>query len=143
MASVYSHSYLTLAALDSKDSSGGCRMVADIQSSYSNHSVDIDFYGLGEHETRFHRRRLRVFETLFFDDGSIEVGHLNSRAWTLQERELSRRVISFSSQGLLWECNELRATSQRPWENIKRSTTRSIYRVPLGDTKGLLKSKAS
>ncbi|KAL0465247.1 HET domain-containing protein [Neurospora intermedia] len=143
MASVYSYSYFTLAALDSKDSSGGCKMVADIQSSYSNRFVDIDFNGLEEDENKFPRQRLRVFEVPCFDDGSIEVGHLNSRAWTLQERELSRRVISFASQGLLWECNELRATSQRPWENIERSTTRSIYRVPLGDTKGLYKSKAT
>ena len=141
MASVYSHSYFTLAALDSKDSSAGCNMVADIQTSYSNRFTDIDFYGLGKDESSFHHQRLRFFEFLFFDDGSIEAEHLNSRAWTLQERELSRRVISFSSQALLWECSELRTTSQRPWENIDRYIT--LLSAETAFTKGLFKSNTS
>lgn len=83
------------------------------------------------------RRRLRFFEFPVFHDGSIDAEHLNTRAWTLQERGLSRRVISFSSKGLLWECNELRATSQRPWENIDRSIRDAAF------TRGLFKSNTS
>lgn len=35
---------------------------------------------------------------------------LNKRAWTLQERLLSPRVLSFSSQQLVWECQTARYT---------------------------------
>ncbi|KAH7629615.1 hypothetical protein B0T09DRAFT_401437 [Sordaria sp. MPI-SDFR-AT-0083] len=99
------------------------------------------FYGLGKDESSFHHQRLRFFEFPFFDDGSIEAEHLNSRAWTLQERELSRRVISFSSQGLFWECGELRTPSQRPWENIDRYIT--LLSAETAFTKGLFKSNTS
>ena len=42
---------------------------------------------------------------------------LRSRAWTLQERELSRRVIHFAKGQVLWECAELKATAQQPWHD--------------------------
>lgn len=139
MALVYGHSYFTLAALSSRDSTEGCKMVADIQSSYSNRFVDIDFYdyGPGQNKTRFPHQRVRIFETPVRIDEiheSVDDGPLNDRAWTLQERELSRRVISFSKKGPLWECTELRATSQRPWVHNERFQ---------GATNGLFKSKAS
>ncbi|KAK3489937.1 HET-domain-containing protein [Neurospora crassa] len=143
MALVYSHGYFTLAALSAKDGTEGCQMVADIQSSYSNCFVDIDFYdyGLGQDKTRYHHQRVRIFETpvnINEHDESINGGPLNDRAWTLQEKELSRRVISFSKQGLLWECTELRATSQRPWIHTRPES--SLY-ADAADT--LFKSKVS
>ncbi|KAM7190392.1 Heterokaryon incompatibility protein (HET) domain containing protein, partial [Rhypophila sp. PSN 637] len=39
---------------------------------------------------------------------------LNSRAWVLQERYLSRRQISFAKSQVYWECHELRALEQFP-----------------------------
>lgn len=125
MALVYSHSYFTLAALSSRDDTEGCKMVTDVQSSYSNRFVDIDFYdhGPANDTTWSPRQRARIFEAPVEIDeihNSVDDGPLNDRAWTLQERELSRRVISFSKRGLLWECAELRATSQRPWAHVEK-----------------------
>ncbi|WPJ66180.1 hypothetical protein SMAC4_14022 [Sordaria macrospora] len=64
MALVYSHSYFTLAALSSRDDTEGCKMVTDVQSSYSNRFVDIDFYdhGPANDTTWSPRQRARIFE---------------------------------------------------------------------------------
>nr|ABC46542.1 HET domain protein pin-c3 [Neurospora crassa] len=52
---------------------------------------------------------------------SNDISPLRSRAWTLQERELSRRIIHFARKQVLWECAELKATAQRPWHDHSSS----------------------
>jgi hypothetical protein len=44
---------------------------------------------------------------------------LNSRAWTLQERQLSTRILHFTEYMVLWECKEHRASTQVPWGQSK------------------------
>jgi hypothetical protein len=39
---------------------------------------------------------------------------LNSRAWVLQERLLSKRILHCTLQGLMWECPKLRASETEP-----------------------------
>ncbi|KAH7358336.1 heterokaryon incompatibility protein-domain-containing protein [Plectosphaerella cucumerina] len=39
---------------------------------------------------------------------------LNKRAWVLQERLLSRRILHCTLQGLMWECPSMRATEVEP-----------------------------
>lgn len=47
-----------------------------------------------------------------FDNGvndfklEVDAGPLNRRAWVLQERVLSRRVIHFTKSHMYWECGE-------------------------------------
>ena len=41
-------------------------------------------------------------------------GHLLSRGWTLQERELSVRVLHFTSDRVVWECREYYASEDDP-----------------------------
>lgn len=41
-------------------------------------------------------------------------GHLLSRGWTLQERELSVRILHFTSDRLVWECRECYASEDDP-----------------------------
>lgn len=35
---------------------------------------------------------------------SVDMGPLNQRAWVMQERLLSKRIVHFSSTGVFWEC---------------------------------------
>ena len=44
-----------------------------------------------------------------------ETNPLRYRAWVLQEKELSTKNMHFGLHQLLWECRELKATSQLPW----------------------------
>lgn len=45
---------------------------------------------------------------------------LRQRAWALQERELSPRVVHYSKDAVLWECKTIRATSEVPWVHEKK-----------------------
>lgn len=54
---------------------------------------------------------------------------LRSRAWVLQEKELSNCTIYFGKNQLLWENKELRATAQVPWEEMKPETRSETPRM--------------
>ncbi|KAK3392338.1 HET domain protein pin-c2 [Sordaria brevicollis] len=122
---------------------GEDRSYLDLSISYgidtSKHDAvrrDSGFYGVGtrgnescgvEGKEGLSFPRFRMFYSLDSWDvvynGKIQIGLCNdvsplrSRAWTLQERELSRRVIHFAKHQVLWECAELKATAQRPWHH--------------------------
>jgi hypothetical protein len=57
-----------------------------------------------------------VYEVLPCDQwkNSVEEGPLNKRAWVMQERFLSTRVLHFSASQLFWECLENRACESFP-----------------------------
>lgn len=130
MAKVYSHASCTLSALSSKDSSEGLRLEpldedrsfteitfpsSAYQDGYGREGKDSDpfrfrlFYSLGDYWDLIYRGDSSV--------GPSDNSPLRSRAWTLQERELSRRIIHFAKTQVLWECAELQATAQRPWRH--------------------------
>nr|ADT63861.1 HET domain protein pin-c3 [Neurospora discreta] len=141
MAKVYSHASCTLSALSSRDSSGGLHLEPlDENRSY----MDLQITSVPEpnpdsnSRTRpngsdmsnnrvfaFPRFRLLYYQnedwhTLYKGTSRSmglcdDISPLRSRAWTLQERELSRRIIHFAKKQVLWECAELKATAQRPW----------------------------
>ncbi|KAK3344697.1 heterokaryon incompatibility protein-domain-containing protein [Neurospora tetraspora] len=134
MAKVYSHSSCTLSALSSKDSSEGLHLEPlDEDRSYMDLMITSHASPAGGSGTKksdmddpfFFRFRmfysLDHWDTLY--NGKIQLGlcddisPLRSRAWTLQERELSRRIIHFAKNQALWECAELKATAQRPWHH--------------------------
>ena len=125
MAKVYGQSFCTLAALNSKDSTEGCRLVSDIQ----NIGKFLEFDSGDSKNDRF-SYRIRIFKDKprkwheEYGDNSYRhrnYGYhpLRTRAWTLQERELSRRNIHFGKDQMLWECRELKASTQLPWHHKK------------------------
>jgi len=56
----------------------------------------------------------------------VRHGPLNGRAWTLQERILSPRILHFCETEIFWECHSLRASESSPrgifqnWTNAER-----------------------
>jgi hypothetical protein len=50
----------------------------------------------------------------YCDVSSIERSPLNKRAWVLQERFLSKRIMHFTADGVFWECLEKRASDIFP-----------------------------
>lgn len=52
------------------------------------------------HRTVFARREPSDFEA------HVEQGHLNSRAWVLQERALASRMLHFTSGQTYWQCRQ-------------------------------------
>ncbi|KAJ3494882.1 hypothetical protein NLG97_g3790 [Lecanicillium saksenae] len=48
---------------------------------------------------------------------------LTSRGWTLQERLLSRRILYFSSRGIVWQCNAGALSEYMPWHMLSPSSS--------------------
>lgn len=123
MAEVYSNACSTLAALSSKDSSEGCNLVSNIQTSLQSPYVEL--------KAELHRTsRIRIFQRMprpwrqEYEGGAQRAGGevvspLRTRAWVLQEKELSNCTIYFARNQLIWENKGLRATGQIPWEEVK------------------------
>jgi hypothetical protein len=122
MAAVYGNSIFTIFALSSKNSDGGCRVNAHSKSPIkASRYCDINT-GAG---------RIRLFESapqqwhIEYGDNTYKHGRystdnpLRTRAWTLQERELSVRGIHFSANMVLWECRTLKSSSEIPWESLE------------------------
>ncbi|KAI0873249.1 heterokaryon incompatibility protein-domain-containing protein [Hypoxylon argillaceum] len=70
-------------------------------------------------------------QTLYLSNRRYGWGHpthfikqdpLSNRAWTLQERWLSRRTIMFSQDQIVWECKEMTASEHDPHRYVPRLT---------------------
>jgi hypothetical protein len=124
MAEVYGNSYCTLAALSSKDSTEGCRLVPNIQDTICQFlELDAEDDCYGPYRIRIFQDEPREWHEEYGDNPYRHRGYgnsdnpLRSRAWTLQERELSRRNIHFGKHQLLWECRKLKASAQLSWHH--------------------------
>lgn len=99
MASIYSKAYLTISATAAKDSSQG--------SFAKSGRCDEEICGTTKHGQFFQvcvRKTIQHFDPLWL---SREEWPLMHRAWALQERLLSPRVLHFGLQELIWECRHL------------------------------------
>ena len=105
MASIYSQARVTLAASGSSDGSQGCG-VGSLGREVWWPYVDSHLPG---------GLRFRMCSWSAKSGDTVDRDPLHQRGWTLQERELSPRVVHFSKDGLRWECRCLRASLHFPW----------------------------
>lgn len=124
MAKVYGDSYCTLAALSSADGSGGCHLEDRVQKVMDNPFFDLrDPTSAGEPYIRIFRKEPTDWKTEY-DGVTSRSGEsqspLRHRAWVLQERELSKRSIHFGRNQLLWECKQMKGSTQLPWMEMKK-----------------------
>lgn len=107
MASVYSNAYCTISASGSSDGNGGCHVD---ENSRAYGPVTLSWDNMDQ--------KIRTFS--LFGESILNVlinDPLTQRAWTLQERELSPRVLHYSHDAVRWECRSLKASSTFPWED--------------------------
>jgi len=88
MLEYYRDAYLTISALDSPDSHHG----------FLNNREKVPFVKLTSDDNLFLRPKLPEQHEVF------QKALLNRRAWVLQERLLSTRVLHYSNKELFWEC---------------------------------------
>lgn len=115
MGQVYQHALCTLSATCSSNGTEGCR----VRHPHQYGSTDID---VGNQRVRLWTKYpWRWAGTLSgMNEGNfIPTPPLNSRGWTLQERQLSTRILHFTEYMVLWECKEHRASTQVPWGQSK------------------------
>ncbi|KAI1027258.1 hypothetical protein LB504_008092 [Fusarium proliferatum] len=116
MLSVYANSYLTIAASNGKDSHEGlfneipARKYVQIDLVFGDLQGQALAFSLPLQEESFSTGCLmkdnRPTFPLFVDYITLPKEPLSRRAWTLQERVLSHRTLHYSSQQMLFECNE-------------------------------------
>lgn len=119
MSQVYSNSYITIAAARSADDLEG---FLGMRSDYLQ--VNVDF-SLGS-------SKIFVLPVLHGGPSQTDIGKLNdmplnTRAWTLQERYLSRRLLHFSRDQTYWECI-LGITSERGVGGERASSVDALLR---------------
>lgn len=105
MSSVYSNSYLNIAATSSENGNGGL-FVAQNPLLANPCTIEANWDGLSSgsyvcYDGSTRRRR-------------IDGGPLNKRAWVLQERLLAPRVVHFAYDQVWWECLHVRACESFP-----------------------------
>lgn len=108
MPEIYENAYVTLAAAHSANGSGGCFSKAGAE--YKSRGFTVEDRNGQTHEL-FMRRHVphSVLAGWHF---KLEVARnypILSRAWVLQERLLSSRVLYFGQHELFWECKEAAA----------------------------------
>ena len=148
MAAIYSNSACTLAASAADNDNDGCLVRKDIDA--------IGWIGLElpypeacdlisnriicdqKWPTRIYTTAKEVILHPVMQDprSLIESGPLSKRGWCLQERLLAPRVLHFTQQELVWECetnwwfeDSLRAAIERnpPWNDSHPQNKRAIY----------------
>jgi Heterokaryon incompatibility protein (HET) len=98
MGDIYRNSVCTIAATASKDGDGGCfRLRSTLRNlpcrlwDDEGHEIRVDV------ERDFVAKRYRL---------EVNSGPLNARAWVLQERILSPRILHYSETSVYWDCQE-------------------------------------
>jgi hypothetical protein len=110
MAQVYTRSFITIAASSSADGDGGCFYP-------TSKSPSAKLKWTLDGKTPLEEVGFRKGNTDRFRDAVLK-GPLNKRAWVLQERSLSPRILYYTKDGLFWECEEaIRMDGNTPIEN--------------------------
>jgi hypothetical protein len=100
MSSIYTNSYITIAATHSESSMHGC---------YSTGSLNHQDYRLSlskQHDATTVEMDLHVREKITHIGEERAMTPLLKRGWVCQERLLSPRVLHFCEKELIWECRE-------------------------------------
>ena len=106
MLHVYEHAAVNVAATRSADSDGG--LFAERRPSATGSGlIRIDSAETGL-QGRFRLVHVHDFER------QADRARLNSRAWVLQERVLSRRIIHYAQDQVYWDCAGLTASESIP-----------------------------
>ena len=103
MKDVYKNAMGTIAATGASDSSIGCFFTRESETIRGTSIARLS----GDDEELF------CFDSDIWTEG-VDRAPLNQRAWVVQERLLSRRVLHFSQQQMFWECHELDACETFP-----------------------------
>jgi hypothetical protein len=117
MGDIYANAECTIAATAAKNSAEGL-FVDRCPQSLHPRQIEVHF----NKNAPWLKGRTRGFflsgqytcDVLLMAQGCIELAPLNQRAWVSQERQLSRRILHFTSTQLFWECHENLACETHP-----------------------------
>ena len=116
MGKVYSHSHCMIAAAAASDCFGGLFA----------RGAELPILKAPREDPNSSTLRSALIKPPFtYWDDLFKSSKLNERGWTLQERELSPRIIYFTKHTMLFECREAQAGDPSPpWNSMYRSSFR-------------------
>ncbi|KAL5325294.1 hypothetical protein ACEPPN_006419 [Leptodophora sp. 'Broadleaf-Isolate-01'] len=141
MDTIYSQAFATIVAVGGLDANSGIpgvrpdtRLPQDIQSiTISNNSPNLEYIPTGQSNEQIH-----VVSTPMSLSLMLETSKWESRAWTFQERLLSKRCIYFSKDWAYFQCNKEISNEVDADESVQGPPSRTLEN-PLNDLK-LLKN---
>ncbi|KAH8665150.1 heterokaryon incompatibility protein-domain-containing protein [Tricladium varicosporioides] len=92
MEQIYAHAYVTIIAAASENSDGGLFRSRDFQMPFRRNHDDPSKVKEG-------------FVRIIIPAKEIKDEPINRRAWALQERLLSPRILTYASSEIFWQCN--------------------------------------
>jgi hypothetical protein len=104
MGSIFENALFTIAAAGAKNPHEGCFF-------YRNPLMWSNYRVAGSRANGLYFGSARV---QYMMQGPLRFPSLYKRAWILQERFLSRRILFFDRWGLYWRCSMCEATEQDP-----------------------------
>ncbi|KAE9365649.1 HET-domain-containing protein [Stipitochalara longipes BDJ] len=120
MGDTYRNSTFTIAASSATDNTEGC-LFGKAASQFDVHPIPLFTKPVQRNWDEFSKtmgRDPNWFPMMMPQPASwlnhVQNSPLNSRAWVLQERVLSPRILHCTMQGFFWECSELRASEYEP-----------------------------
>ena len=135
MADVYEKSWLTIAATGFVDGSSGL-FANRVPSRLIPELVNADLGHFFQHERdAVNNDQYYVLPRNIWDEGVLDAP-LNRRAWVLQERYMSRRVLHFGEKQIFWECKELEACEIFP-SGVPEIVSLHPFKTPFAKTKNI------
>jgi hypothetical protein len=108
MGSVYSGAYCTIASTGSPSGDDGC---FHERNSLSLRPCEI---GVSSPQELLPGAIYARRDDIFAFERGVDKAPLNKRAWCLQERLLSRRILHFGAEMIYWECHQRAASELNP-----------------------------
>lgn len=126
MENIYQFAAFNIAATAAKDGTGGLfypREPREIES----FKVDVAWFGTDATGNDLKFGSLPVKCTRGRDPPAVvESAPLNGRAWVMQERLLSRRIIHYTNDEVLWECQQSFVSESNPDQHSRGLGTRDF-----------------
>lgn len=121
MALVYSNAVCTISVASANAASQGCFVWRE----------PLAYLPCRVSGTRSHGVHLSSsqtpYDTKVTRAGTVEDAAINTRAWCVQERLLSKRIFHFTAGGIFWECYSLEASDTNPDGRKIGMNSRDVY----------------
>lgn len=110
MSEIYAEASFTISAVSSKDGAGGCFVERQSGRDYELSGLPAEWKGVFVRLPMEHGFGTKLVNAV----RSLDPYPLAQRKWVFQERILSQRVVHYSRDELVWECNSGQACECSP-----------------------------
>lgn len=130
MGDVYKNAYCTLAASASSNSSEGLFHQRSFEDGLKPVSLDLELPS----QNGINLTKVFIRPPILNPREEVTRAILTTRAWTMQERALSRRIVHFTRTRLLWECRTCTLDDTNPEDEREYASVMPLTWYQDGET---------